>query len=148
MKTEPHKSIVTARVDYRYGKDDAAEALESRFADLKLKVSAVSLRAMLEKVLPHCGPTESAYFSWNLAEINEESQSWGVLWYEDGEARFETGVAICQADDMAFHDNVRFQCAVELVDKYQGLIHRALALEQAATRKAEIKSFADVASAN
>lgn len=145
MKTEPHKSIVTARVDYRYGKTDAAEALEARFADLQLKVQAISLKAMLEKVLPYCGPSEAAYFTWNLQDICLESQSWGVLWYEDGEARFHTEIAICMADDLAFRDNVRLQCAADLVDKWKSLIQRGLALEQAAARKAEIEEFAEVA---
>lgn len=129
MRTEPHRSITKARVDYRFGDADARAKLALAFEDLGLQVHAIPVPAMLERTLPHCNATDAAYFRHNLAAVTPATEAWAVTWTEGEDPRVETHIAIAPADDQLFRDNVSFQCAHELLEMFRGLMEQAMRIQ-------------------
>ena len=129
MRTEPHRSITKARVDYRFGDADARAKLVLAFEDLGLQVHAIPVPAMLARTLPYCGPTDAAYFQHNLGAVTDTTEAWAVTWTEGEDLRVETHIAIGPADDQLFRDNVTFQCVHELLEMFRGLTEQAMRIQ-------------------
>lgn len=142
MRTEPHKSITTARVDYRYGDNEAWTKLERKFAQIDLRTYTVELPEVLRRVLPFCNtPQLAAYYEHNLGQTSGETVALAVTWVDNGQPRVETGLAVGPEDNIAYVDNTRFQCAVELIEHYRKLMEQALAIQASQPQEAE---FVDV----
>ena len=137
MRTEPHRSITKARVDYRYGDAEARAKLKEQFRDLDLAVLVIPLTQCLRRVLPHCDEVTAAYYEHNLASLHDGTEAWAITWTEGDQRRVETSVAICPEDDQAMRDNVRFQCAQELLEQFQALLIRALRIQASQPVEAE-----------
>lgn len=137
MRTEPHKSITKARVDYRYGDAAALTKLTADFAHLSLQVHSIPLPTVLAKTLPHCDAVEYGYFEHNLSETTTDTLCLAVTWLEGDEQRVETSIAIAPADDASYRDNTRFQCAQELLERYRALLTQALAIQASQPVEAE-----------
>lgn len=127
MRTEPHRSITKARVDYRYGASSVIPDLEAQHRDISLRIQAMPLLDVLRRTLPYCDEVTAAYYLHNLQDqTHEGTQAWAATWTEDGAPRVETSIAICPEDDQSYRDNTRFQCAQELLEQFCGLLREAM----------------------
>ena len=131
MRTEPHRSITKARVDYRFGDADARTKLIQANTEINLQVHVIPVPAMLERTLPHCSPGDATYFQHNLQGVTTGTEAWAVTWEEGEDHRVETHIAIAPADDKLFRDNTAFQCVHELLETFRSLMEQALRIQAA-----------------